>query len=56
MSTERRVGSLSRDVVLKQLKARAKQLGELDNPDKKGWDQPRFRAWAELQTGSESTS
>ena len=24
-------------------------MGELDNPDKKGWDQPRFRVWAELQ-------
>ena len=35
--------------LLSQLKARAKQLGELDNPDKKGWDQPRFRVWAELQ-------
>ncbi len=32
-----------------QLKARHKQMGELDNPDKKGWDQPRFRVWAELQ-------
>jgi len=36
-------------VLLKQLKVRAKQLAELANPDKKGWDQPRFRAWAELQ-------
>ena len=22
---------------------------ELDNPDKKGWDQPRFRVWSDLQ-------
>ncbi|HEX6332551.1 MAG TPA: DNA-directed RNA polymerase subunit beta [Actinomycetota bacterium] len=36
-------------VLQSQLKARTKQLGELDNPDKKGWDQPRFRVWAELQ-------
>jgi DNA-directed RNA polymerase subunit beta len=36
-------------VLLSQLKARGKQLAELDNPDKKGWDQPRFRVWAELQ-------
>jgi DNA-directed RNA polymerase subunit beta len=32
-----------------QLKARFKQLAEIDNPDKKGWDQPRFRVWAEQQ-------
>ena len=36
-------------VLQSQLKARAKQLMELDNPDKKGWDQPRFRVWSELQ-------
>ncbi|MGH2589252.1 MAG: hypothetical protein ACRDGW_00475, partial [Actinomycetota bacterium] len=36
-------------VLQTQLKARAKQLAELDNPDKKGWVQPRFRTWAELQ-------
>jgi DNA-directed RNA polymerase subunit beta len=36
-------------VLQSQLRARAKQLAELDNPDKKGWDQPRFRVWAELQ-------
>ena len=36
-------------VLQSQLKARSKQLGELDNPDKKGWDQPKFRVWAELQ-------
>ncbi len=36
-------------VLQSQLKARAKQMAELDNPDKKGWDQPRFRVWGELQ-------
>ena len=36
-------------VLLAQLKARAKAMAELDNPDKKGWDQPRFRVFAELQ-------
>jgi DNA-directed RNA polymerase subunit beta len=39
----------ARDVLLRQLKARAKELAELDNPDKRGWDQPRFRVFAELQ-------
>ncbi|MGZ8598869.1 MAG: DNA-directed RNA polymerase subunit beta [Actinomycetota bacterium] len=36
-------------VLQSQLRARVKQMSELDNPDKKGWDPPRFRAWAELQ-------
>jgi DNA-directed RNA polymerase subunit beta len=36
-------------VLQSQLKARHKQTSELDNPDKKGWDQPKFRVWAELQ-------
>ncbi|HEX9124694.1 MAG TPA: DNA-directed RNA polymerase subunit beta [Actinomycetota bacterium] len=35
--------------LLSQLKARAKAMAELDNPDKKGWDQPRFRVWGDLQ-------
>ena len=35
-------------VVLKQLKERARALAELDNPDKKGWGQPRFRVFAQL--------
>jgi DNA-directed RNA polymerase subunit beta len=39
----------AQDALLKQLRARSKELSELDNPDKKGWDQPRFRAFAELQ-------
>jgi DNA-directed RNA polymerase subunit beta len=36
-------------VLQAQLKARAKALAELSNPEKKGWDQPKFRVWAELQ-------
>ena len=36
-------------VLAAQLKARFKQLAELDNPDKKAWEQPKFRVWAELQ-------
>jgi DNA-directed RNA polymerase subunit beta len=36
-------------VLASQLRARAKQLAELDNPDKKGWDQVRFRVFSELQ-------
>ena len=32
-----------------QLRARAKALAELDNPDKKGWDQVRFRVASDLQ-------
>ncbi len=35
-------------LLLTQLKARAKAMAELDNPDKKGWDQPRFRVFGEL--------
>jgi DNA-directed RNA polymerase subunit beta len=35
--------------LLSQLKARSKQLAELDNADKKGWDQPRYRVFGELQ-------
>ncbi|HZD05963.1 MAG TPA: DNA-directed RNA polymerase subunit beta, partial [Longimicrobiales bacterium] len=38
-----------RGKLLSQLKSKAKELAELDNPDKKGWDQPRFRVWGELQ-------
>ena len=33
-----------------QLRARARALAELDNPDRKGWDQPRYRVWSALQT------
>ena len=36
-------------VLLRQLKAREKALAELDNPDKKTWDNPRFRVWGDLQ-------
>jgi len=37
------------DVVLKQLRAHHKSLGELDNPDKKGWEQFRYRVFSETQ-------
>jgi DNA-directed RNA polymerase subunit beta len=36
-------------VLLKQLRAHFKQMGELDNPDKKSWDQPRYRIFSEEQ-------
>jgi DNA-directed RNA polymerase subunit beta len=36
-------------VTLAQLKAHFKQMAELDNPDKKAWDQPRYRLWGEQQ-------
>src|SRR5438445_6502586 len=36
-------------VLADQLKARSKALKEFDNPDKKGWDQPRYRVYADLQ-------
>jgi DNA-directed RNA polymerase subunit beta len=39
----------AQSVLQAQLKARAKALAELSNPEKKGWDQPKFRVWAELQ-------
>jgi len=34
-----------------QLKAKFNQMKELDNPDRKGWEQPRFRVFADPQTG-----
>jgi DNA-directed RNA polymerase subunit beta len=37
------------DVVLKQLRAHHKALGELDNPDKKAWDQIRYRTFSAMQ-------
>jgi DNA-directed RNA polymerase subunit beta len=37
------------DRVLKQLRAHHKALGELDNPDKKAWDQIRYRVFAAMQ-------
>ncbi|MEX0989833.1 MAG: DNA-directed RNA polymerase subunit beta, partial [Actinomycetota bacterium] len=36
-------------VLLKQLKAHYKQMQELDNPDKKAWDNPRYRVFSEEQ-------
>ena len=40
-------------VLPSHLKSRAKALAELDNPDKKGWDQPRFRVFSEFQRGEQ---
>jgi DNA-directed RNA polymerase subunit beta len=40
-------------VLASHLKARAKALAEFDNPDKKGWDQPRFRVFSEFQKGEQ---
>ena len=34
-------------VLLKQLRAHHKALGELDNPDKKGWEQFKYRAFSD---------
>jgi DNA-directed RNA polymerase subunit beta len=34
-----------------QLKAKFNAMKELDNPDRKGWEQPRFRVFASLQSG-----
>ncbi len=35
--------------MLAQLKARAKELDAFANPERKGWEQPRFRVFADLQ-------
>jgi DNA-directed RNA polymerase subunit beta len=35
----------------RQLKARFNAMKELDNPDRKGWEQPRFRVFAQAQSG-----
>ncbi len=34
-----------------QLKAKFNAMKELDNPDRKGWEQPRYRVFATLQSG-----
>src|SRR5205814_6173618 len=34
-----------------QLKARFNAMKEQDNPDRKGWEQPRFRVFAAAQSG-----
>ncbi len=39
----------SHGVLGTQLKARLKAMTELDNPDKKGWEQPRYKVYADLQ-------
>ena len=36
-------------VLLKQLRAHHKSLGELDNPDKKAWEQNRYRVFSTMQ-------
>jgi len=36
-------------VLQQQLRARFEALRELDNPDRRGWEQPRYRVWAALQ-------
>jgi DNA-directed RNA polymerase subunit beta len=35
--------------LLKQLRQHSKALGELDNPDKKAWEQVRYRVFSDLQ-------
>ncbi|MEP7033812.1 MAG: DNA-directed RNA polymerase subunit beta, partial [Actinomycetota bacterium] len=45
---EKKLGK-AEGVPLSQLKSRSKQLAELDNADKKGWDQVRYRVFGELQ-------
>ena len=35
--------------VQKQLRSHHKSLGELDNPDKKAWEQIRYRVWSGMQ-------
>jgi DNA-directed RNA polymerase subunit beta len=35
--------------LLKQLRAHRRALGELDNPDRKGWEQFRYRVTSEMQ-------
>jgi DNA-directed RNA polymerase subunit beta len=37
------------DELLKQLRAHRKALGELDNPDRQGWEQLRYRVMSEMQ-------
>jgi DNA-directed RNA polymerase subunit beta len=39
----------------KQLRGRFEAMRELDNPDKKDWDQPRWRVFAEPQSGEKGT-
>ena len=36
-------------LLLKQLRAHHKSLGELDNPDKKAWEQNRYRVFSTMQ-------
>ena len=45
---DKKLGGADGDL-LKQLRQHSKALGELDNPDKKAWEQVRYRVFAELQ-------
>jgi DNA-directed RNA polymerase subunit beta len=43
---DKKLGS-AEGVLLKQLRAHHKALGELDNPDKKGWEQFKYRVFSD---------
>jgi DNA-directed RNA polymerase subunit beta len=45
---DKKLGPAAGDA-LKQLRAHAKAIAELDNPDRKAWEQIRYRVFAELQ-------
>ncbi len=45
---DKKLGGADGDL-LKQLRQHSKALGELDNPDKKAWEQVRYRVFSELQ-------
>ena len=45
---DKKLGGADGDL-LKQLRPHSKALGELDNPDKKAWEQFRYRVFSDLQ-------
>ena len=45
---DKKLGGADGDL-LKQLRQHSKTLAELDNPDKKAWEQVRYRVFAEMQ-------
>ncbi len=45
---DKKLGGAQGDLA-KQLRAHSKALAEFDNPDKKAWEQTRYRVFAELQ-------
>ncbi len=45
---DKKLGGADGDL-LKQLRQHSKALAELDNPDKKAWEQVRYRVFAEMQ-------